>query len=672
MPLDSIAENADGGKVYQPSANRGSGNSGDVDRPRWNFQTELIRQHDYHHADGTYAFTTQKGRNGSGEQVWRTIRKNMLHPKERFELEEKREEFPGIGDEDWLLYRLPELVEARQQPDPLALVVEGEKDVETARDLGFPATCNPCGALKWRHEFSEHLRGFRVAVIPDNDERGRQHADMVARSIEDAAHLVKVVELPGAQSKGDLSDWVAKRRENGESDESIKAALNELIEHAPEADPPKRKKALAPNVDNVARVMEDSPDWNPDGEALIAYDEFRDEMMLLHPVPGSRTPRSTFRHRQWSDGDDVAAQRWFNRNGFPRVAKLTVHDAAVNVAQQNIISPVKHYLEALTWDGQKRLDRWLIDHCGADVDDEEGDAPGAKAKFVSEVGRRFLISAVARAMEPGCKADACLVLEGAQGIGKSTALRILADGREQPSGHRSWFNDSLQQFVGKDAQSALRGSWIVELGELSAMKRAEVEHIKGYLSRQVDRYRPAYGRSEVEMPRRCVFAGSTNKSDYLKDETGNRRFWPVRVTTIDLKRLLEDRNQLWAEAMHAFKKGEPWHLRGDAAAYQVRAAEQRSEEDPWSTVLDCLSDVKEVATSDVLELLGKPTGDQSKQDQMRVGAMLQRAGWTTRGKFSSGPRRHSRRYVNPDPEAKKEMDREVVEEANRRGGNGPL
>lgn len=664
MPNKTIAENRAGGKGYDDlSTNRGSYNIGDDDRPRWDNRTEVLREHDYHRADGSYAYTTQKGTNSKKEKCWRTIRKNLIPFGDRLAPEDRKEHWPGRGDEPWVLYHLPELLAATKKPDPLVLILEGEKDVDTARELGFTATCNPCGALKWLNEFSEHLLGCRVAVVPDNDERGARHAAKIARSVEGVAESVKIVELPGVVPKGDLTDWAESQNEADAAE-----ALRQLIEHAPTAEVPKRQKAPAPNVDNVAHVIETSPAWNPNGEALVAYNEFADEMMLMHPVAGTKTPKSTFRPRQWRDADDVSAQRWFNRNGFPRVAKLTVHDAVVDVAQQNVISPVRHYLESLTWDGEKRLDHMLTEYFGAYVEDDEYDAPGVKAKFVAEVGRRWMISAVARAIEPGCKADACLVLEGKQGIGKSTALRILADGREQPMGHASWFNDSLQQFVGKDAQSALRGSWIVELGELSAMKHTEVEHIKGYLSRQVDRYRPAYGRSEVEMPRRCVFAGSTNKDDYLKDETGNRRFWPVKVTAIDLKKLTADRDQLWAEAALAFHEGEAWHLTGKAAGYQVRATEQRAEEDPWSRVLDCLSAVREITTGEILDLLGKPTGEQSKADQQRAGAMLQRAGWVTQGRFTSGPRRNSRRYVNPDPEAKEEMTPETMAEAKRKMG----
>ena len=410
-------------------------------------------------------------------------------------------------------YRLPEVLSAEAGAG--VCIVEGEKDADRLAGIGVVATTNAGGAGKWRAEFAEHLAGKRVCILPDNDSAGRDHARKVLASLRTRGIEAKIVDLPGLPEKGDVSDWL----DNGGTVETLGKLYNEAqdavddgvsaIEHA---SPAASRKAPAPNVDNVARIVETDPVW----QGVVAYDEFADEMMMLRPVPGTTVPKTTFRARQWRDSDDVSALRWFNRHGFPRMAKSTVADALVDVAQRSLISPVRHYLEDLTWDGEPRLDRWLIDHCGADVVDDEGEDLGGKAQFVAEVGRRWMISAVARALEPGCKADACLVLEGKQGIGKSTLLRILADGGGQPKGRRSWFSDSLQQFVGKDSQSALRGCWIVELPELAAMRRAEVEHVKSYLSRQEDRYRPAYGRHEVEMPRRCVFAGTTNRADYLK------------------------------------------------------------------------------------------------------------------------------------------------------------
>jgi predicted P-loop ATPase len=179
---------------------------------------------------------------------------------------------------------------------------------------------------------------------------------------------------------------------------------------------------------------------------------------------------------------------------------------------------VGRYLTHLTWDEIPRIDQWLSTCLGADGNPE----------YLKAIGPRFLISAVARALRPGCKADQVLVLEGAQGIGKSTAVRVLSE---------PWTTDSLPDLTSKEAAIQIQGVWIVELAELTSMSRSDVEHIKAFMSRNEDRYRPHWGRSSETRPRRCVFIATTNLQGYLRDETGNRRFWPVRCRSIDLERL---------------------------------------------------------------------------------------------------------------------------------------
>jgi putative DNA primase/helicase len=167
------------------------------------------------------------------------------------------------------------------------------------------------------------------------------------------------------------------------------------------------------------------------------------------------------------------------------------------------------------------------------------------------VAARWLISAVARVFQPGAKADCCLILEGGQGIGKSSALRILGD---------PWFTDEIADLGGKDASFQTQGVWIVEIAELDSMNRSEVSRIKSFMSRNVGRFRPPYGRRIVESPRQCVFAGSVNHNVYLRDETGGRRFWPVECRSIDLAGLKRDRDQPWAEAVFKYQAGSPWWL----------------------------------------------------------------------------------------------------------------
>ena len=195
------------------------------------------------------------------------------------------------------------------------------------------------------------------------------------------------------------------------------------------------------------------------------------------------------------------------------------------VRRRNVLTD---WLDSLEWDGQFRLDNCLSVYCGAE-----------NSAVIREAGRCWLLAAVARAYQPGTKFDHVLILEGNQSIGKSTVFRVLAN---------SW-SDELNTFSGKEAAEKLDGVWIIEIAELAAMRRSDVETVKKFITTTHDRYRPAYGRHAVDKPRTCVFGGTTNSKDYLPDSTGNRRFWPIHCEAINISGLRQDRDQLWAEAV---------------------------------------------------------------------------------------------------------------------------
>ena len=380
------------------------------------------------------------------------------------------------------------------------------------------------------------------------------------------------------------------------------------------------------NTANAVAILTSHPEW----QDVLAYDEFQARNMLLRPIPGDA--KRPFEPRELRDADLTAILVWFNRNGFPHATRTAVSDAVHAITRQTIISPVRHYLEDLTWDGTERIDRWLIDYCGAQ-----------DSLYTQEAGRCWLISAVARALNPGCKADSMLILEGAQGVGKSSIARIMA--------HDDWFGDALPDMGGKDAASYLRGKWIVEVAELVAVRRSEIEQVKAFLTRQEERFRPAYGRAEVFEPRRCVFIGTTNRSDYLRDETGNRRFWPVRLGDIDLEQIKRDRDQLWAEAVEAFRMGAHWWLSAEVEEEAIEAQAERGEDDPWEAVVsDYVISKDEVSCSEILhdKLLILPA-DQTKAHAHRVAGLLQRAGFERAQKpnhrFTSGTNKGRNKYV---------------------------
>ncbi len=366
----------------------------------------------------------------------------------------------------------------------------------------------------------------------------------------------------------------------------------------------------------------------------LVFDEFRQEIVVNRPLPWD--PDAAAIPRPWTDADDVRCAEWLQRRDI-NVAPTVVSRSVGAVARDIRIHPVREYLNRLQWDGTPRLEAWTITHLGAE------DTPLNRS-----FGASWMIGAVARIMQPGAKADHMLILEGPQGAKKSSALAVLAgDG---------WFTDELAEIGSKDAALQMRGVWIIEIAELDAIGRAEVSRIKAFLSRTVDRYRPPYDRYVVDVPRQCVFAGSVNHDTYLRDETGNRRFWPVRCGRIDLDALRRDRDQLWAEAVVRYRQGAIWWIddRDLIAAAQVEQ-EARVEPDAWHALIERWlffekrrinrgyggfddwrteeversTRIVDVSVGEILEqAIGIEPAKWTRNDQMRVSAYLKKQGWT--------------------------------------------
>lgn len=288
-----------------------------------------------------------------------------------------------------------------------------------------------------------------------------------------------------------------------------------------------------------------------------------------------------------------------------------VGDAIASHAAHTFYDPLHDWLTGLRWDGTPRLTQWLTTYLGV-VDNA----------YTRAVSRSFCIGAVARALKPGCKVDTTMVLEGNQGTGKSTALRVLVGDR--------WFLDHLPDFNRPaDVAQALAKAWVHELSELATLSRAEVEKIKQFLVQLHDAYRPPYGRVTIEQLRRCVFAATTNRNDYLRDSTGNRRFLPIRTGVIDMEALARDREQLWAEAVAAFLGGEPWHIR-DTSVLELARTEQaeRLDQDAWlGDIEHQIVGKSEVLVADLLGKLGVETGKRTSREAERVKSVLRLLGW---------------------------------------------
>jgi predicted P-loop ATPase len=363
------------------------------------------------------------------------------------------------------------------------------------------------------------------------------------------------------------------------------------------------------------------------------FDEFRQEILVTRSLPWDGQPSAL--PRTWSDVDDVRCAEWLQRRDL-NVTPIVVSRGVGAVAREIRVHPVRDYLMSLRWDGVPRLGQWVTTYLGAE------DTPLNRA-----IGSRWMISGVARIMQPGAKVDHMLILEGPQGSKKSSALKTLV-GAE-------WFTDELAEIGSKDAAQQMRGIWIIEIAELDAISRAEVSRIKAFLSRTTDRYRPPYERYVITVPRQCVFAGSVNPETYLRDETGNRRFWPVRCGNIDLHALARDRDQLWAEAVTRYRAGAIWWL-DDPELITLATAEQdrRYHADAWDTRIDRwlvyerrrvnrsyagyddwydeeverASPLTDVSVGEILEgALGIEPARWTRADQMRVTAYLKSRGW---------------------------------------------
>lgn len=317
------------------------------------------------------------------------------------------------------------------------------------------------------------------------------------------------------------------------------------------------------NIANIILILENDPAL----AGHIVHDLFTGMDSAKDGLPWNKNAN------QWTDTDDANLRVWLEKH-YDITGKEKIADALTAVLTRHSYHPIRDYLNGLTWDGVPRLDRIIIDYMGAE-----------DSELNRAMSRKHFVAAVARVFNPGCKYDYCLIMSGAEGIGKSTLLRVMGG---------KWFNDSITTLEGKEGMEQLRRAWIVELGELSSIKRSDVEQVKAHLSKQVDIYRAAYARRVLEHPRQCVFCGTTNEALFLKGDTGNRRFWVIPVVA-ELRKykdwseaIRRDRDQLWAEAVHYYKQGEPLYLSEEleAQAKQRQQDFNDDNDDPIVAMLD--------------------------------------------------------------------------------------
>jgi putative DNA primase/helicase len=391
----------------------------------------------------------------------------------------------------------------------------------------------------------------------------------------------------------------------------------------------RRKDTILDTATNVMLVLENDPRW----EGCLRWCDLTHRPLLVKPPP--IRPGAV---GEWSEGDLAELRFWIAEAYGWEPGSGNAKDAVVAVAKRRTVHPIRDYLEGVVWDGRPRLDMWLYHYLGA-VDEvdalelEDAAARGAhdqaqerRIRYLALVGAQWLISAVARVMKPGCQADHVLILEGPQGLGKSTVYRILAG---------EWVTDSPVELGSRDGMEQIRGKWVVELAELDSLHRAESTRAKQFFSSPNDRFREFYGAASRDHPRQCVFGGSTNSEGYLKDPTGNRRYWPVRCQAIDLDALRADRDQLWAEAVQRFQGGEAWHpTREEQERLITPEQADRTRQDAWAALIaewivdPSQRDTLFVTLPDLFrDVLHMEPAHMRPPEQQRLGEIMQTLGW---------------------------------------------
>jgi predicted P-loop ATPase len=341
--------------------------------------------------------------------------------------------------------------------------------------------------------------------------------------------------------------------------------------------------------------------------ATFGYDEMMRAPILMAPLK----LEAGFLPRTAGDVDVGLVQEKLQHLGLRRITKDTVHQAVDIRASERRFHPVRNYLNGLRWDGKPRTTKFACVYLGSEP-----------TPYADQIGFMFLISMVARTFEPGCKVDHMLVLEGSQGALKSTACSILGG---------NWFSDNLPDITaGKDVAQHLNGKWLIEVSEMHAMNRAESAQLKAFITRTIERYRPSYGRKEVIEPRQCVFIGTTNRDCYLRDETGGRRFWPIKVGRIDVDALTRDRDQIFAEAVQAYRQKAVWWPDKDfEREHIVPEQAARYEGDAWEEDISAyLATKTRVTIGEVAHnalFIEKPRIGTA--DQRRIAAALEQIGW---------------------------------------------
>lgn len=372
------------------------------------------------------------------------------------------------------------------------------------------------------------------------------------------------------------------------------------------------KGTLLPTLGNVHLILSNHKAWR----GVIEQDDFGGRVMKRKAPP---FPQGTI--GEWTDMDDQRCVLWLSQRYGISVRTDIVMNAVLLVADATHFHDVREYLEGLEWDGVPRVRSMPSTYLRV-----------ADSEYVQLAFMKWMIAAVARVMQPGCKVDNVLILEGKQGARKSTALKVLAGGQ--------WFTDTPIQIGNKDTYAVMAGKWVIELAELDSLNKADSSAVKSFFATAVDRFRNFYGKRATDVPRQCVFAGSVNFDTYLKDESGNRRYWPLRVGgLVDIDGIARVRDQLWAEAVLLYRAGVVWHVtEQERPLFEVEQAERYEGDVYEDKIAKALEYVSHTTMESILaDILKLDTSKWTLAEQRRIGKALKSLGWV-RKRESTGSR----------------------------------
>ena len=363
----------------------------------------------------------------------------------------------------------------------------------------------------------------------------------------------------------------------------------------------------------------------------LAFDSFASKVVIQKPSPWGTSGA-------WSDRDGGEAANYLQHQNI-LVGSIVAREAAYLLAHQNQFHPVRDWLTALKWDGkpdpvtgESRLDTWFSRLLGTP------DSPLMRAAC-----RKWTISAVGRIMEPGCQADHMIVLEGPEGKLKSSALHALVNGHKRKKGGTQWFRDRMPDIDKKDVELYMQGVWVIEIAELDAIRGKEWTRVNAFISSPQDTFRVPYGHEMMDYPRQCVFAASTNEERWNAAPYGGRRFWPVPVRHVKVNKILEEREQIFAEAMFLYNEGETNFLSDDMEAEMKKEQADRAPDDSWLEVIaEKMALSTDTCISEVLEKIGERRGAANDQ---HAGRVLLKLGWVS---YRPTGTNRTRRYKLPD------------------------